>query len=183
MPEENVKVAATFKEIPESVIEDAEIDLQTTASDYEIATRAAGTKSIYLNVPGNKIWYGRYNTRYYTTNEGQVAYCMNPLLKTPGAGWYTGSLISDGSSRKAFYYAYGGPGYSQFVNRYGWIWNGVRDLEYAYSHVILSYTNLVQQSSGRQENCNDQFQLSTNITVHKERTLSSLFCFSQQQSF
>lgn len=44
------------------------------------------------------------------------------------------------SSRKAFYYAYGGPGYSQFVNRYGWIWNGVRDLEYAYSHVILSYT-------------------------------------------
>lgn len=140
MPEENVKVAATFKEIPESVIEDAEIDLQTTASDYEIATRAAGTKSIYLNVPGNKIWYGRYNTRYYTTNEGQVAYCMNPLLKTPGAGWYTGSLISDGSSRKAFYYAYGGPGYSQFVNRYGWIWNGVRDLEYAYSHVILSYT-------------------------------------------
>ena len=140
MPEENVKVAATFKEIPESVIEDAEIDLQTTASDYEIATRAAGMKSIYLNVPGNKIWYGRYNTRYYTTNEGQVAYCMNPLLKTPGAGWYTGSLISDGSSRKAFYYAYGGPGYSQFVNRYGWIWNGVRDLEYAYSHVILSYT-------------------------------------------
>ena len=140
MPGENVKVAATFKEIPESVIEDAEIDLQTTASDYEIATRAAGTKSIYLNVPGNKIWYGRYNTRYYTTNEGQVAYCMNPLLKTPGAGWYTGSLISDGSSRKAFYYAYGGPGYSQFVNRYGWIWNGVRDLEYAYSHVILSYT-------------------------------------------
>ena len=140
MPEENVKVAATFKEIPESVIEDAEIDLQTTASDYEIATRAAGTKSIYLNVPGNKIWYGRYNTRYYTTNEGQVAYCMNPLLKTPGAGWYTGSLISDGSSRKAFYYAYGGPGYSQFVNRYGWIWNGVSDLEYAYSHVILSYT-------------------------------------------
>lgn len=140
MPEENVKVAATFKEIPESVIEDAEIDLQTTASDYEIATRAAGTKSIYLNVPGNKIWYGRYNTRYYTTNEGQVAYCMNPLLKIPGAGWYTGSLISDGSSRKAFYYAYGGPGYSQFVNRYGWIWNGVRDLEYAYSHVILSYT-------------------------------------------
>ena len=140
MPEENVKVAATFKEIPESVIEDAEIDLQTTASDYEIATRAAGTKSIYLNVPGNKIWYGRYNTRYYTTNEGQVAYCMNPLLKTPGAGWYTGSLISNGSSRKAFYYAYGGPGYSQFVNRYGWIWNGVRDLEYAYSHVILSYT-------------------------------------------
>lgn len=140
MPEENVKVAATFKEIPESVIEDAEIDLQTTASDYKIATRAAGTKSIYLNVPGNKIWYGRYNTRYYTTNEGQVAYCMNPLLKTPGAGWYTGSLISDGSSRKAFYYAYGGPGYSQFVNRYGWIWNGVRDLEYAYSHVILSYT-------------------------------------------
>ena len=140
MPEKNVKVAATFKEIPESVIEDAEIDLQTTASDYEIATRAAGTKSIYLNVPGNKIWYGRYNTRYYTTNEGQVAYCMNPLLKTPGAGWYTGSLISDGSSRKAFYYAYGGPGYSQFVNRYGWIWNGVRDLEYAYSHVILSYT-------------------------------------------
>ena len=140
MPEENVKVAATFKEIPESVIEDAEIDLQTTASDYEIATRAAGTKSIYLNVPGNKIWYGRYNTRYYTTYEAQVAYCMNPLLKTPGAGWYTGSLISDGSSRKAFYYAYGGPGYSQFVNRYGWIWNGVRDLEYAYSHVILSYT-------------------------------------------
>lgn len=57
MPEENVKVAATFKEIPESVIEDAEIDLQTTASDYEIATRAAGTKSIYLNVPGNKICF------------------------------------------------------------------------------------------------------------------------------
>ena len=26
------------------------------------------------------------------------------------------------------------------MNRYGWIWNGVRDLEYAYSHVILSYT-------------------------------------------
>lgn len=140
MPEEDVKVEASFKEIPESVIEDAGIDLQSTAANNEIATQAASTKSIYLNVPGSKIWYGRYNTRYYTTNEGQVAYCMNPLLKSPSSGWYTGSLINDGNSRKAFYYVFGGPGYSQFVNRYGWIWDGVRDHEYAYSHIIVAYT-------------------------------------------
>ena len=112
------------------------------SADSEISTqsaRLAGSKSIYLNVPGSSIRYGSYTTRYYTTNENQYAYCMNPVWKTPKAGWYTGYLITNDTVRKAFYYAYGGPGYSSFVNSYGWIWDGSQQYEYAYTHIMLSY--------------------------------------------
>jgi len=103
------------------------------------SARIAGSKSIYLNVPGSSVRYGSYTTRYYTTNENQYAYCMNPVWKTPKAGWYTGYLIDNDVVRKAFYYAYGGPGYSSFVNSYGWIWDGSQRYEYAYTHIMLSY--------------------------------------------
>ena len=103
------------------------------------SARIAGSKSIYLNVPGSSVRYGSYTTRYYTTNENQYAYCMNPVWKTPKAGWYTGYLIDNDVVRKAFYYAYGGPGYSSFVNSYGWIWDGSQQYEYAYTHIMLSY--------------------------------------------
>ena len=110
-------------------------DSETSAQ----SARIAGSKSIYLNVPGSSVRYGSYTTRYYTTNENQYAYCMNPVWKTPKAGWYTGYLIDNDVVRKAFYYAYGGPGYSSFVNSYGWIWDGSQQYEYAYTHIMLSY--------------------------------------------
>lgn len=122
----------------EALSDESAINMASLDDTASSSARLAGAKSIYLSV-GGKCRYGRYLTHYFTTNEGQYAYCMNPMKKTPGGGWYTGYLIGNEDARKAFYYCYGGPGYSQFVNATGWIGDGSQQYEYAYSHVILSY--------------------------------------------
>ena len=122
----------------EELSDESAINMASLDDAASSSARLAGAKSIYLSV-GGKCRYGRYLTHYFSTNEGQYAYCMNPMKKTPGDGWYTGYLIGNEDARKAFYYCYGGPGYSQFVNATGWIGDGSQQYEYAYSHVILSY--------------------------------------------
>ena len=122
----------------EALSDESAINMASLDDTASSSARLAGAKSIYLSV-GGKCRYGRYLTHYFSTNEGQYAYCMNPMKKTPGGGWYTGYLIGNEDARKAFYYCYGGPGYSQFVNATGWIGDGSQQYEYAYSHVILSY--------------------------------------------
>ena len=122
----------------EALSDESAINMASLNDTASSSARLAGAKSIYLSV-GGKCRYGRYLTHYFSTNEGQYAYCMNPMKKTPGSGWYTGYLIGNEDARKAFYYCYGGPGYSQFVNATGWIGDGSQQYEYAYSHVILSY--------------------------------------------
>lgn len=122
----------------EALSDESAINMASLNDTASSSARLAGAKSIYLSV-GGKCRYGRYLTHYFSTNEGQYAYCMNPMKKTPGGGWYTGYLIGNEDARKAFYYCYGGPGYSQFVNATGWIGDGSQQYEYAYSHVILSY--------------------------------------------
>ena len=169
MPESEAKITASFEAYTDEQLDEmdeegsaafeeeltdeeiAQIETNSGGSANEAAVcsddsnvsaqsaRIAGSKSIYLNVPGSSVRYGSYTTRYYTTNENQYAYCMNPVWKTPKAGWYTGYLIDNDVVRKAFYYAYGGPGYSSFVNSYGWIWDGSQQYEYAYTHIMLSY--------------------------------------------
>ena len=169
MPESEAKITASFEAYTDEQLDEmdeegsaafeeeltdeeiAQIEANSGGSANEAAVcsddsnvsaqsaRIAGSKSIYLNVPGSSVRYGSYTTRYYTTNENQYAYCMNPVWKTPKAGWYTGYLIDNDVVRKAFYYAYGGPGYSSFVNSYGWIWDGSQQYEYAYTHIMLSY--------------------------------------------
>ena len=121
----------------EALSDESAINMASLNDTASSSARLAGAKSIYLSV-GGKCRYGRYLTHYFSTNEGQYAYCMNPMKKTPGSGWYTGYLIGNEDARKAFYYCYGGPGYSQFVNATGWIGDGSQHYEYAYSHVILS---------------------------------------------
>ena len=127
-----------MQEDAEALSDESAINMASLDDTASSSARLAGAKSIYLSV-GGKCRYGSYLTHYFTTNEGQYAYCMNPMKKTPGDGWYTGYLIGNEDARKAFYYCYGGPGYSQFVNATGWIGDGSQQFEYAYSHVILSY--------------------------------------------
>ena len=122
----------------EALSDESAINMASLDDTASSSARLAGAKSIYLSA-GGKCRYGSYLTHYFSTNEGQYAYCMNPMKKTPGDGWYTGYLIGNEDARKAFYYCYGGPGYSQFVNATGWIGDGSQQYEYAYSHVILSY--------------------------------------------
>lgn len=147
MPEEDIRIQVEYQELdPEKEIEEKEA---YEAQEAQAAERSAPAtmkraaaeprKSIYLYVPSSKLWYGSYNTRYYTTNEGKYAYCIEPRRKAPKAGYYSASVMYNTNVRKAAYYAYGGPGYSKYRASYGNIWDGSQKNEYIYSHIIISY--------------------------------------------
>ena len=129
------------KEIEEKEAYEAQEAQAAERSAPATMKRAAAEprKSIYLYVPSSKLWYGSYNTRYYTTNEGKYAYCIEPRRKAPKAGYYSASVMYNTNVRKAAYYAYGGPGYSKYRASYGNIWDGSQKNEYIYSHIIISY--------------------------------------------
>lgn len=150
MPREDIRIHAEYKELdPEDskTAEENQKQLEqqeaeaAAANDSRTMMRAAvqPRKSIYLYVPSSKLWYGSYNTRYYTTNEGKYAYCIEPRRKAPKAGYYSASVMYNTNVRKAAYYAYGGPGYSKYRASYGNIWDGSQKNEYIYSHIIISY--------------------------------------------
>lgn len=150
MPEEDIRIQVEHQELdpedPEKEIEEKEAYEEQEAQAAERSTpatmqRAAAEprKSIYLYVPSSKLWYGSYNTRYYTTNESKYAYCIEPRRKAPKAGYYSASVMYNTNVRKAAYYAYGGPGYSKYRASYGNIWDGSQKNEYIYSHIIISY--------------------------------------------
>lgn len=150
MPAENIRIQANFQELdpedPEKIEEEKkaleEQEAQAAANSAPktmMRSAVQPRKSIYLYVPSSKLWYGSYNTRYYTTNEGKYAYCIEPRRKAPKAGYYSASVMYNTNVRKAAYYAYGGPGYSKYRASYGNIWDGTQKNEYVYSHIIISY--------------------------------------------
>ena len=61
---------------------------------------------------GENIYYGDYVTAKMTFDGDNVAYCVEPLKKTPQAGTYSYNLLAtDSPVRKAVYYLPGGYGY------------------------------------------------------------------------
>ena len=138
MPKEDIEVSAEFGELK---LEEEETE-STAPAMARAATAAAApraSKKITLKVPSTRFYYGAYSTHPYTTSEGEYAYCLIPRKPAQKAGSYTASEITNTNARKAFYYAYGGPGYATYKSRYGNIGNGSQRYEYSYSHVILSY--------------------------------------------
>lgn len=112
------------------------------------ADAAGAGETVELTV-GRKIYYGTYATNYFDVG-GKAAYCLEPLKDTPGSGRYSVQPLESGSVRKGLYYAYGGPGYSVYRERFGSFETGGgdrQDEEYWMSHCILSYLYLGNDSA------------------------------------
>ena len=74
----------------------------------------AEAKEVSL-VKGDAIRYMGYSTHYYYV-DGNLAFCLEPDMKSPGNGAYSASeLDSKSHLSKAMYYMYGGPGYEQYI--------------------------------------------------------------------
>lgn len=102
----------------------------------------AGEKTLTVNLDiGEEVYYGSYHTRFYTV-DGQTAYCLEPQKLWPASGEYEARRLESGGLRKALYYLYGGPGYDDYVEEYGYIgFSGKQEKadEYCMSHCIAAY--------------------------------------------
>lgn len=131
--------------------------------------RAAETQngdSVYLSV-GNPIWYGGLGaicTARMSVN-GEIAYCADPVNKTPKPGYYTREAVKPfgnvgwnwpvSSIEKVMYYGYGGPGFdadywrnhiggTDAAGRHfspGLDWDGTtmtNDEFHAYTHILVA---------------------------------------------
>ena len=80
-----------------------------------------------------------YSTHYYYV-DGNLAFCLEPDMKSPGNGAYSASELDPKSHlSKAMYYMYGGPGYEQYIKSSltgGW---GEDANAYCLTHCVLSY--------------------------------------------
>ena len=98
----------------------------------------AEAKEVSL-VKGESIKYMGYSTHYYYV-DGNLAFCLEPDMKSPGNGVYSGTELESGSLLgKAMYYMYGGPGYEEYVKSSltgGW---GEDAPAYCLTHCVLSY--------------------------------------------
>ena len=98
----------------------------------------AEAKEVSL-VKGDEIRYMGYSTHYYYV-DGNLAFCLEPDMKSPGNGAYSASeLDSKSHLSKAMYYMYGGPGYEQYIKSSltgGW---GEDANAYCLTHCVLSY--------------------------------------------
>ena len=99
-------------------------------------TVCAGEASL---VQGEAVQYMGYSTHYYYVN-GNLAYCLEPDMASPGNGNYPSEEIDPAQLLgKAMYYVYGGPGYDAYMKpslNGGW---DQPDRAYCLSHCILSY--------------------------------------------
>ncbi|MFR3391886.1 MAG: thioester domain-containing protein [[Clostridium] scindens] len=99
-------------------------------------TVCAGEASL---VQGEAVQYMGYSTHYYYVN-GNLAYCLEPDMASPGNGNYPSEEINPAQLLgKAMYYVYGGPGYDAYMKpslNGGW---DQPDRAYCLSHCILSY--------------------------------------------
>lgn len=90
-------------------------------------------------VRGERVEYIGYSTHYYYVN-GNLAYCLEPDMASPGNGTYpSGEMSPDQLLAKAMYYVYGGPGFEANIKPLltgGW---DAPDRSYCLSHCILSY--------------------------------------------
>ena len=98
----------------------------------------AEAKEVSL-VKGDAIRYMGYSTHYYYV-DGNLAFCLEPDMKSPGNGVYSASELDPKSHlSKAMYYMYGGPGYEQYIKSSltgGW---GEDANAYCLTHCVLSY--------------------------------------------
>ena len=98
----------------------------------------AEAKEVSL-VKGDAIRYMGYSTHYYYV-DGNLAFCLEPDMKSPGNGAYSASELDQKSHlSKAMYYMYGGPGYEQYIKSSltgGW---GEDANAYCLTHCVLSY--------------------------------------------
>ena len=98
----------------------------------------AEAKEVSL-VKGDAIRYMGYSTHYYYV-DGNLAFCLEPDMKSPGNGAYSASELDPKSHlSKAMYYMYGGPGYEQYIKSSltgGW---GEDANAYCLTHCVLSY--------------------------------------------
>ena len=98
----------------------------------------AEAKEVSL-VKGDAIRYMGYSTHYYYV-DGNLAFCLEPDMKSPGTGVYSASELDPRSHlSKAMYYMYGGPGYEQYIKSSltgGW---GEDANAYCLTHCVLSY--------------------------------------------
>ena len=75
-------------------------------------TVCAGEASL---VQGEAVQYMGYSTHYYYVN-GNLAYCLEPDMASPGNGNYPSEEIDPAQLLgKAMYYVYGGPGYDAYM--------------------------------------------------------------------
>ena len=88
---------------------------------------------------GEYISYGDYRTTRMTFDGDNVAYCVEPMKKTPQAGTYSYNLLeTDSPVRKALYYLPGGYGYEANIkNQYLSGWS--EDNAYVIGHLTVSY--------------------------------------------
>lgn len=88
---------------------------------------------------GENIYYGDYVTAKMTFDGDNVAYCMEPLKKTPQAGTYSYNLLpTDSPVRKALYYLPGGYGYDANIkDQYLSGWS--EDNAYVIGHLTVAY--------------------------------------------
>ena len=88
---------------------------------------------------GEPIHYGDYLTTKMTFDGDNMAYCVEPMKKTPQAGTYSYNLLpTDSPVRKALYYLPGGYGYdanikAQYLS--GWS----EDHAYVIGHLTVAY--------------------------------------------
>lgn len=88
---------------------------------------------------GENIYYGDYVTAKMTFDGDNVAYCVEPLKKTPQAGTYSYNLLpTDSPVRKALYYLPGGYGYDANIkDQYLSGWS--EDNAYVIGHLTVAY--------------------------------------------
>ena len=88
---------------------------------------------------GENIYYGDYVTAKMTFDGNNVAYCVEPLKKTPQAGTYSYNLLpTDSPVRKALYYLPGGYGYDANIkDQYLSGWS--EDNAYVIGHLTVAY--------------------------------------------
>lgn len=88
---------------------------------------------------GENIYYGDYVTAKMTFDGDNVAYCVEPLKKTPQAGTYSYNLLAtDSPVRKALYYLPGGYGYDANIkDQYLSGWS--EDQAYVIGHLTVAY--------------------------------------------
>ena len=88
---------------------------------------------------GKQIDYGSYSTNELLVDGNNLAYCVEPLKKTPPSGSYSYNLLGqDSELRKALYYLRGGYGYDKNIkDQYLSGWS--EDNQYVISHLVTAY--------------------------------------------
>lgn len=145
---ESVKVAVNDEETSEAIesIDDGGMVLFAQSSAPSTAANTASNKTVKL-FHTKKIKYESYFTHDFTVKcDGKniPAYCIEPDVRWGGEKNYTAKPYNASLMKKALYYSYGNPGYSEKTSAYlakvsrKACYKG-KDGIYALCHIMLSY--------------------------------------------